>query len=121
MKLRLSRNCSSIKARWGSQANTVDWNGADGRVGEYERSVAKRCQQARMVLRSSRVTRSVFRWLVPVSSSVNMVVCRCGSKTFNPVSLRARGGEDNALPITGQGGEKTGINPSAHPAHGEGA
>ena len=44
-----------------------------------------------MVLRSIPVTRSIWRWLVPASSSVDMVVCRCGFKTFNPVSLESEG------------------------------
>jgi hypothetical protein len=44
-----------------------------------------------MVLRSIPVTRSIWRWLLPASSSVAMVVCRCGFKTFNPVSLKSEG------------------------------
>ena len=40
-----------------------------------------------MVFRSIPVTRSIWRWLVLVASSVAIVVCRCGFKTFNPVSL----------------------------------
>src|SRR5665647_2152647 len=45
-----------------------------------------------MVLRSIPVTRSIWRWLVPASSSVDRVVCRCGYKTFNPVSPRVSEG-----------------------------
>ena len=41
-----------------------------------------------MVLRSIPVMRSISRWLVPVPSSVDIVVCRCGFKTFNQVSPR---------------------------------
>jgi len=37
------------------------------------------------------VTRSICRWLVLVASSVAIVVCRCGFKTFNPVSLKSEG------------------------------
>ena len=44
-----------------------------------------------MVLRSIPLTRSIWRWLVPASSKVNIVVCRCGFKTFNPVSLKSEG------------------------------
>ena len=44
-----------------------------------------------MVFRSIPVTRSIWRWLVPASSKVNIVVCRCGFKTFNPVSLKSEG------------------------------
>ena len=44
-----------------------------------------------MVLRSIPVTRSIWRWLVLASSKVNIVVCRCGFKTFNPVSLESEG------------------------------
>jgi len=42
---------------------------------------------AGLVFRSIPVTRSIWRWLVLVASSVVIVVCRCGFKTFNPVSL----------------------------------
>lgn len=45
-----------------------------------------------MVLRSMPVTRSIWRWLVLDASSVAMVVCRCGFKTFNPVSPRVSEG-----------------------------
>ena len=44
-----------------------------------------------MVLRSIPVTRSIWRWLLPASNSVAIVVCRCGFKTFNPVSLKSEG------------------------------
>src|SRR5659263_512474 len=44
-----------------------------------------------MVLRSIPVTRSIWRWLVLDSSRVDIVVCRCGFKTFNPVSLKSEG------------------------------
>lgn len=44
-----------------------------------------------MVFRSIPVTRSIWRWLVLVANSVAIVVCRCGFKTFNPVSLKSEG------------------------------
>ena len=50
-----------------------------------------RLAYVRMVLRSIPVTRSICRWLVLVASSVAIVVCRCGFKTFNPVSLKSEG------------------------------
>ena len=38
-----------------------------------------------MVWREIPVTRSISRWLALACSSVQMVVCKCGFKTFNPV------------------------------------
>ena len=52
--------------------------------GEFAAAAAKRLWYARMVLRSMPVTRSISRWLAPASSKVQMVVCRCGFKTFTP-------------------------------------
>jgi hypothetical protein len=45
-------------------------------------AAAKRFWYARIVLRSIPVTRSICRWLASASSKVQMVVCRCGFKTF---------------------------------------
>jgi hypothetical protein len=47
-------------------------------------AAAKRFWYPRIVLRSIPVTRSISRWLAPASSKVQMVVCRCGFKTFTP-------------------------------------
>jgi hypothetical protein len=53
-----------------------------------------------MVLRSIPVTRSISRWLRRAASSVAIVVCKCGFKTFTPVPL-FEGMQGNVLPATG--------------------
>ncbi len=47
-------------------------------------SAANRRWYARIVLRSMPVTRSISRWPAPARSSVQIVVCKCGFKTFTP-------------------------------------
>ena len=43
---------------------------------------SKRLAQARMVWREMPVRRSISRWVLPARRSVQIVVCRCGFKTF---------------------------------------
>jgi hypothetical protein len=62
-----------------------------------------------MVFRSIPLTRSIWRWLVPASNKVNIVVCRCDFKTFNPVSLKSEGVKVNVLPGTDCGSETAGL------------
>jgi len=59
-----------------------------------------------MVLRSIPVTRSIWRWLVLVASSVVIVVCRCGFKTFNPVSLVNEGVKVTSCLVLNEPGKK---------------
>ena len=93
-----------MKARWGSQAEAVTAAGVGGRGGgvcgagpaatadepvatleEFAAAAAtNRFWYARIVLRSIPVTRSITRWLAPDASSVPIVVCKCGFKTFTP-------------------------------------
>ena len=72
-----------------------------------------------MVLRSIPVTRSIWRWLLPASNSVAIVVCRCGFKTFNPVSLKSEG-----VTVTSCQGlteaMKNGVRPPSHQGRGGG-
>jgi hypothetical protein len=96
MALRRRRSCASMKARCGSHAEMVagEAGGRGGGIcgrkpvdtpGDFAATAAaKRFWYARMVLRSMPVTRSISRWLAPVPSKVQMVVCRCGFKTFTP-------------------------------------
>ena len=100
-----------MKARWGSHKEPsafVDAGGRGGAVcspgavgtgsaksvatpGQFESAggcgdgppwASKRLAQTRMVWRDMPVRRSISRWLLPALSSVQMVVCRCGFKTF---------------------------------------
>lgn len=45
----------------------------------------------------------IRRWVVPPLSSVQMVVCRCGFKTFNLGLPRDKGAESNVLPVGPRG------------------
>jgi hypothetical protein len=54
--------------------------------------VATPGQFARMVWREMLVMRSISRWVAPPLSSVQMVVCRWGFKTFTPLFPSLRGG-----------------------------
>ena len=54
--------------------------------------------QERMVWREMPVRRSISRWLLPERSSVQMVDCKCGFKTFTPYPFDMAKGKDNALP-----------------------
>ena len=56
-----------------------------------------------MVLRSTRVMRSISRWLLPAASKAPTVVFRCGFKTFTPNSLDDRREKDNVLPRVAPG------------------
>ena len=67
--------------------------------GQFAGSAAKRCWYARMVWRGMPVARSISRWAAPPLGSVQMVVCRCGFKTFTPCFPRSEGVEDNVLPV----------------------
>ena len=123
MALRPSLSCASMKARWGSHKELsafVDAGGRGGAVcsprsggigsaksvatpGQFESDggsggsspgASKRLAQARMVWRDMPVRRSISRWLLPALSSVQMVVCRCGFKTFTSlIPLVSKGRE----------------------------
>lgn len=101
-----------MKARCGSQnepAAPVEVGGRGGAVcvarsatgsvatpGQFGGSspASKPWAQDRMVWREMPVRRSISRWLLPALSSVQMVVCKCGFKTFTSFSPpRVQGGE----------------------------
>jgi hypothetical protein len=102
-----------MKARCGSQAEVVDATAVGGQgggicgagpvdasaesvttPGEVAAAAANRFWYVRIVLRSIPVTRSISRWLAPASSSVQIVVCKCGFKTFTPrIPSAVRGGK----------------------------
>ena len=56
--------------------------------------------------------RSISRWVAPPLSSVQMVVCRCGFKTFNLGLPRDKGAESNVLPVGPRGARRTGLSAS---------
>ncbi|AGU53772.1 alpha/beta hydrolase fold domain-containing protein [Variovorax paradoxus B4] len=62
--------------------------------------------------------RSISRWVAPPLSSVQMVVCRCGFKTFTPLFPRSEGVEINVLPVGLRGARRTVFNASDHPGQG---
>src|SRR5690606_14545564 len=67
-----------------------------------------------MVWREMPVMRSISRWVAPPLSSVQMVVCRCGFKTFNLGLPRDKGAESNVLPVGPHGAQRTMLNASDH-------
>src|SRR5690606_36488893 len=67
-----------------------------------------------MVWREMPVMRSISRWVEPPSSSVQMVVCRCGFKTFNLGLPQDKGAESNVLPVGPHGAQRTMLNASDH-------
>ena len=100
-----------MKARWGSHSEVAAGAGASSEAGgrggavwlargttrsvatpgQFESSgdggggspwASKRLAQARMVWREMPVRRSISRWVLPARRSVQIVVCRCGFKTF---------------------------------------
>lgn len=56
--------------------------------------------------------RSISRWVAPPLSSVQMVVCRCGFKTFNLGLPRDKGAESNVLPVGPHGARRTRLSAS---------
>ena len=62
--------------------------------------------------------RSISRWVAPPLSSVQMVVCRCGFKTFTPLFPRSEGVEINVLPVGLRGARRTVFNASDHRGQG---
>jgi hypothetical protein len=71
-----------------------------------------------MVWREMPVMRSISRWVAPPLSSVQMVVCRCGFKTFTPLFPSFRGVESNVLPVGPRSTRRTGFNASDHRGQG---
>jgi len=52
------------------------------------------------VWREMPVARSIWRWVDPALSRVQMVVCKCSFKTFTPVVIPSKfRGESNALQV----------------------
>ena len=80
--------------------------------GQFAGSAAKRRWYNRMVWREMLVMRSISRWVAPPLSSVQMVVCRCGFKTFTPLFPSLRGVESNVLPVGPRSARRIGFNAS---------
>jgi len=84
------RGLTGLRGRWPGWGNLLR---RGCRAGGHPGESARARSYLRMVLRSTPVRRTMSCWATPRSSSVSIMMRRCGFKMFNPSPLRFQGGE----------------------------